>query len=649
MEKRTISASAKAKFFAGSLILPLSVLSLSGQAFSEQEESDIEEVLVSASLLPIAASRSANAITVIDSEQLKNRAAVSVSDLLRDIPGLAVSRSGVVGSQTQVRVRGTEANHLLVLIDGVEAGDPSQSDELNWATITASDIERIEVIRGPQSALRGSDAVAGVVNIITRSAKEPFSARFFAEAGSYGLHHSGITLGTKGDSTDLLLGASHLETDGENISRSGNEKDGYQNSSYRLKGSWTVNENLRLSTAGSYIHGMSEFDSDDDFDGLVEDQNKVSEFCNSTFRTQVDYQSSDGRYQHKLVYARAENINESYTDFTLGDVTSAIKDQYQYTGSVFWAGTSQRLSLLLEREEEDFQQRGEITSWGANPNQDRERDTDSVALEYRSDISGSMTFALSGRYDDNSEFDSAKTFRAEVVYQLNDTARLRSTFGTAVKNPTFSERFGKYTNFLGNPDLQPEESTSWELGVDRELAAGKLTVSATLFDAELENEINGFVFDAESGGFTSGNTDGISQRQGVELGASGVLSDNLSFSSAYTYTDSVESDGAGGFQDEIRRPRHTASVNISWQATDKLHINTNAQFSGGQTDEFFTFPSEIVKLDDYTLLNVNADYKATDKLDIYLRLDNLLDDQYEEVFGYRTLGFGANLGLRYSL
>ena len=143
------------------------------------DTTDIEEVLVSASLIPIAATRSANAITVIDSEQLKNRAALSVSDLLRDVPGLAVSRSGVQGSPDQIRVRGAEANHLLVLIDGVEANDPSQSDELNWGTLTAADIERIEVIRGPQSSMRGSDAMAGVVNIVTRSADQPFSAKAF--------------------------------------------------------------------------------------------------------------------------------------------------------------------------------------------------------------------------------------------------------------------------------------------------------------------------------------------------------------------------------------------------------------------------------------------------------------------------------------
>jgi vitamin B12 transporter len=136
------------------------------------------------------------------------------------------------------------------------------------------------------------------------------------------------------------------------------------------------------------------------------------------------------------------------------------------------------------------------------------------------------------------------------------------------------------------------------------------------------------------------------------LSAIGTLSDSLSLNAAYTYTDSVESDSAGGYVDEVRRPRHTASLNLSWQVMDNLHINTNAQFNGSQTDVFFPpwpTPSETVTLADYTLLNVNANYSASEKLDLYLRLDNLLDDDYEEVFGYQTLGFGASFGLRYSL
>ena len=612
-------------------------------------EAEIQEVLVSASLIPIAASRSANAITVIDSEQLKLRAALSVSDLLRDVPGLAVSRSGVQGSQTQIRARGSEANHLLVLIDGVEANDPSQSDELNWGTLSADDIERIEVIRGPQSSMRGSDAMAGVVNIVTRGAEQPFSAKLYTEAGSFSTQRYGFSVGANQDDFTVRLGVSDIQTDGDNISRSGDEKDGYENTSVNLKAGFAASESLTLSLSARQSDGMNEFDSDEDFDGFVEDQDRVSEFRNSTVGLQANYASADGRWQHKLLVAQSKHDNEAFADGVKGNETASTKDQYQYIGSMFWNDGSQRVSVLAEREEEDYRQRGPL-SWGLDPNQDRERDTDSVAIEYRSDVSDNLSVALSSRYDDNSEFDSANTYRVEAVYQLNDSARLRGAYGTAVKNPTFSERFGFYTNFIGNPDLEPEESTSWELGIDQQI--GDWNLSATLFDAELENEIDGFVYDAVNVGYTAANKEGLSQRQGAELTAGISIDDSLSINAAYTYTDSVESDGAGGYRDEVRRARHTASFNLSWQALDNLHINTNAQYNGSQLDQFFPpwpAPSEMVTLSDYTLLNINANYSASDRLDIYLRLDNLLDEDYEEVFGYQTLGFGASLGLRFDL
>ena len=612
-------------------------------------ETEIEEILVSASLVPIEANRSANAITVIDSEQLKNRAALSVSDLLRDVPGLAVSRSGVQGSATQIRARGAEANHLLVLIDGVEANDPSQSDELNWGILAADDIERIEVIRGPQSSMRGSDAIAGVVNIITRSASEPFSANLFREAGSFSTQRSGFNIGSKQGNFDIRLGVSDMQTDGENISRTGDEKDGYENTSINFKAGLQVSEAFRLSVAARHSEGMNEFDADGDFDGFVEDQDRVSEFRNSTMRLQADYLSADGRWQHKLVIAESSNDNEAFADGVLGNVTASTKDQYQYTGSMFWNNGAQRVSLLAEREEEDYQQRGPL-NWGMDPNQDRERDTDSLAIEYRGDLSDNLTFAASARSDDNSEFESASTYRVEAIYLVNNGLRLRTAYGTAVKNPTFSERFGFYTNFIGNPNLEPEESVSWELGIDKQM--GELALSATLFDAELENEIDGFVYDPATFAYTSGNKEGLSQRRGVELTASVAMSDSLAINAAYTYTDSTEADTAGNYTDEVRRARHMGSLNLAWQAMDNLQINTNAQYNGSQTDVYFPpwpTPAQTVTLDDYTLVNINANYSASDRLDIYLRLDNLLDDDYEEVFGYQTLGFAASLGLRLSL
>ncbi|MDG1081192.1 MAG: TonB-dependent receptor [Porticoccaceae bacterium] len=628
----------------------LSVLPFAAQGQTAQQ-TEIEEVLVSASLLPISASRSANAITVIDSKQLKNRAALSVSDLLRDVPGLAVSRSGVQGSATQIRVRGAEANHLLVLIDGVEANDPSQSDELNWGTLSAADIERIEVIRGPQSSLRGSDAMAGVVNIVTRRADRPLSVNLFSETGSFGTYHSGLSIGSKQGDFDGRLSVNHIETEGENISRTGSEKDGYRNTNINLNAGWTVSDELRLSVAARQSDGMNEFDADGDFDGLVDDQEKVSEFRNSTMRIQGDYVSADGRFQHKLVIAQSNNDNEAFDTGVLGTYTSSTKYQYQYVGSAFWDESSQRLSVLAEREEEDFQQRGAIDDYGIygiyDPNQDRERNTDSIAIEYRNDISDALSLAASARYDDNSEFDSANTVRVEAVYQLNDGTRLRSAYGTAIKNPTFTERFGFYTNFIGNPSLEPEESTSWELGIDQMLFDNSLTLSATLFDTELKNEINGSAVDPVTFGYTAVNKEGKSQRQGVELTAIGTLTNSLSLNAAYTYTDSVEwDDETGVYIDEVRRARHMASLNLSWQAMDNLHINTNVQHNGSQTDVVFP---DIVALDSYTLVNLNANFSATEKLDVYLRLDNLFDESYEEVFSYQTLGFGASLGVRFSL
>ena len=624
----------------------LAVSSFSAQVISDTN-AEIEEVLVSASLIPITASRSANAVTVIDRAQLRNRATVSLSNILRDVPGFSVSQVGVLGSQTQIRVRGAEANHLLVTIDGVEANDPSQGDEFSWGTLTASDIERIEIIRGPQSSLRGSDAVAGVVNIITRSA-EKSSVGLFLESGSWATHHSGFNIGHKQGDFDIRFGLSHIESEGDNIARTGDENDGYRNTTYNIRSGLKLSDQIDISFAARESDGMNQFDADNDFDGLIEDQDRVSEFENSTMRFQGDYSSKDGTWQHKVLISQSKSDNNAFADKAKGNVTASTKDQIQYIGSFTWDQGAQNIAALVEREKEDWMQRGEIT-WGVyDPNQDRERDTDSVAVEYRTDINDHLTLAASARHDDNSEFDSAKTYRAEAIYQLTEAIRLRGAVGTAVKNPTFTERFGFYTNFIGNPNLIPEESTSWELGADQLIMGGALTLSLTIFEAELENEIDGFVYDPATFAYTSSNINGTSERKGAELSAVGNISESMSLSAAYTYTDSTGDDAVR----EVRRPRHIASLNLGWQAAHNLHLNTNIQFTGEQTDVYFPpfpEPSQVVALSNHTLVNINLNYSATEKLEMYLKLENALNDNYEEVFGYQTLGFGASLGLRYSM
>ena len=619
-------------------------------ASAQQPDGDMENILVSASLLPITINRSANAITIIDRNEINNRAVVSASDLLRDVAGLAVSRSGAQGSQTQIRMRGGEANHLLVLVDGVEANNPAQSDEFNWGTLVAAHIERIEIIRGPQSSMLGSDAMAGVVNIITRSADQPLSANAFFETGGFNTQNNGISIGFKDGGFDMRLGVSDLQTDGENISRSGSEKDGYENTNLNLKSGWRASDQLRLTFAARQSDGMNEYDADSDFDSLIDDQDNVSKFRSATMQLKADYSSFNGHWQHQLSMAQSTNKNAEFNQRTPGTVTDSNKDQYRLVSSLLWDELNHRLSLLIEREEEEFQQRGPINDYGVfgiyDPNQSRSRDTDSLALEYRADISEKLTLAVSTRHDDNSEFNSSDTSRVEAIYQINDSVRLRSAYGTAIKNPTFTERFGFYTNFIGNPSLEPEESSNWELGIDQLFNQGGSTLSVTFFNSELENEIDGNFMDPVTFRYTSKNRQGLSKRQGMELTTVNKLNDAVSLNTSYTYTDSVESDGANRLVDEVRRARHIGSLNLSWQAMDSLHINANAQYNGSQMD--VVYPKNV-KLADYTVVNLSANYRATPNLDVYVRFDNLLNESYEEVFSYQTLGFSANVGVRYKL
>ena len=619
-----------------------------------QADNQIEEVLVSASLLPIAAARSANAITVIDSEQLKNRAAISVSDLLRDLPGLAVSRSGVQGSLTQIRVRGAEANHLLVLIDGVEVNDPSRSDELNWGTLTTSDIERIEVIRGPQSAMRGSDAMAGVVNIITRSADQPFSAKVFAESGSFSTNKLGISIGHKAEKYDVSLGVTELESAGDNIilNTGTNDNDGYKNTSINFKAGVDASDELRVTLSLSQSDGFSEYD-DEYADKIGTDfHNEFNDLLHSDFdrfssRVNAQYASADGKWSHKVSLSESqfENNNFKYTSdgvVVANGATESNRQDYQYVGSRLWEALDQQVSLLLERETEEYKQSGGWAT-GSDANKVVDRDTDSIALEYRVDPVDKLTLAVGARQDNNDTFEDANTWKFEGIYRLDESTRLRAASGTAIKNPTFTELYGIFSGFLSNPDLISEQSRSWELGVDKDLLDDRLEIKATYFNAKLKNEIGSkseCIENCTNDVWVTQpvNISGISRQKGLELTSSWLVSESFVLNASYTYTDSTQNG-----VDEIRRANNLGSLNLLWRAQDNLRVNVNAQHNGTQTD------IGGVILDAFTLVNVNANFNATDKLDLYLRLDNLFDEDYQEVFGYQTLGFGASFGLRYSL
>jgi vitamin B12 transporter len=334
-----------------------------------------------------------------------------------------------------------------------------------------------------------------------------------------------------------------------------------------------------------------------------------------------------------------DNFKDENSQSVSNGSTSSDKKNYQYIGSRFWQEKDQRLSLSLEHEQENFKQT-HIEDYyyaGVEGGKLVERAVDSVALEYRFDPIESLTLAASARHDDNDFFGKSNTQRLEAVFNQSDNLKLRGAWGTAIKNPTFTELYGIYSGFQSNPNLNPEESESWELGLDAVLSDDQVQFGVTYFNAQLTDEI-GSSCDA-NWVCTPVNINGISDRQGLELSSSFAVNESLLINAAYTYTDSED---PAGIEEQLRA-KHIGSVNAVWQVKSDTKVNLNIQHNGSQTDY------GPVKLDGFTVVNLNADYTASDKMNVYLSLTNLFDEDYQQVNGYETLGFGANLGVRYKL
>ena len=608
----------------------------------------IPQILVKASRLPVAADQAGSAVTVIDRSTIEASQAVFLTDLLRMTPALAVSRSGTFGSTSQVRIRGSEANQVLVVIDGVEVNDPSLGDEVDFAHLTTHAIERVEIVRGPQSALWGSDAVAGVINIVTRSADTGLGGAAFAEAGSFSTQHVGARIGHGGERHSVALDLSWLDTAGSNISRSGGEKDGYENFTANTKARYSISDAISVGTFLRSSRAEKDFDGIDFFvTGLPTDADARTEISQDFARLDADF--IRGRWTHKLALSLLETNNENFFNGVFGSRQAAEKRGVHWQTGLQWKNSS--LTLAVDHEEEDFSQRGTVGPFG-DPNQDQSMSNTGYVAEFRTLLGDRVSLSLGTRFDQNSDFEDVFTYRGTASYAVNAAWRLRASVGTGLKRPTFTDRFGFFADqFVGNPNLDAEESRGVEVGFDYRVA--KTLFEFGYFREKLEQEIDGFVFDPNSFLFTARNRDGESRRQGVEFAASGRPAEWFDWGISYSYVDADEPDGLGGQQREIRRPRHLGGFHIGVSALDeRATVRLSTAVSGEQLDLFFPpFPlaSERVSLSSFVLATLAAEYELGAHVRMVSRVENLLDEEYEEVLGFAQPGRGAYLGLRFDL
>ena len=579
-------------------------------------------------LRPIELDRITSSVSVLTAEDLVIRLSPNPADQLRAVPGVAISRSGGVGALTQVRMRGAEANHTLVLFEGIEISDPVNGDT-DFGLLTALPTGRIEVLRGAASSIHGSDAIGGVVSI---SAAREAGLSGFAEAGSFSTARGAIGL-----TGERFGGAvTGFTTDGVDASGTGGAKDGSEALSGFLNGNFDLGADWSLSLIGLARQTESQFDADTDFDGLLNDEDR---------RTEADQwlvggalTGATGPIGHTVRASFNEVDRDNFIDGDKADDSNGQRTKLAWLPSV--SAGMHSLTAIVDYEREQYD-RSDVQYGGAS-NASETFTSVGVGAEYRL-TAGAFDASGSARFDDNDgRFDDATTWRIGAGYAFEPiSGRIRASVGTGVKNPTFTELFGFFPgSFTGNPDLKPEESTSWEIGWEQ--TVGTFSYSATYFEADLENEI----FTAFNPDFTStaANRETDSERSGIELAARWQALDNLAFSGQATLFDSKDNNGA----DEIRVPESTASISADWLVNaDGFRLGAALDYVGEQGDsDFGPFPARAVSLDAYTLVSITAEYPITDRVALTLRGENVFDETATDVYGYNGPGAGVFVGLR---
>lgn len=605
---------------------------------------ELEAVVIADGLTSVELKKSGRAVTVITGEEMEKNGIQYVSDALRQVPGFAMSRTGPAGGKTQARVRGAEGNHVLVVIDGVKANNTGEG-EFDFGSLAAEDIERIEILRGPQSTFWGANAMSGVVNIVTRKG-ERGSVRSAArtEVGTDGTVLGGLSTRGGGENFDYSLSGTLRRSQGFNISDIGNEDDGDRNGT--LNGTFSIDLSPDTKVDGTlrYVGRRNDVDPQADDTAMTYDADDYVE--NRQFFGSIGLTNTalDGaltqkarlsgndihRFNHSDKYGDSWDDGNRYNatyqaSYRYDDVENQV---HQFTAGYEW----QRETFSPSHLAETFA-----------------RNAHSLIGEYRGEFFDQLFLNAGARQDWNDAFSDAATWTVSAAWQVPDIeTRLHASVGTGVTNPNFTEQFGYFPgSFIGNPDLKPEESFGWDIGVEKSFLDGGLVVDVTYFNQNLENEI-ATVYDQN---FMSSpiNRSGESRRQGVEVSATVDFFNGLTMTGAYTYTDASEQTVAGGPRlAEVRRPRHTGSLNAAYVFHDnRARVFAEAVFNGKMADDaYIGFMPRRVTLAGYTVVNVGGSFKVNETVEVFGRIDNLFDRDYQEVYGYNTPGLTAFAGMK---
>jgi vitamin B12 transporter len=607
-----------------------------------------ETIVVTASLEPVQAESSPASVTVIDQRRMEALGAPLVSDFARLAPGVSVAVSGAQGSLTQIRIRGAEANHSLLFVDGIAFNDPASGNEARFETIAADGLSRMEVVRGPQSALWGSEALGGVIAV---EGADPFSGDRLDASGEYGsrdFHRGHVGLVAGGGEAGVAASVTGLRSDGIDIFGGGaGDRDGFGNVAARLKAAIRPGGDGEVGVVGHYIRATSQFDGTpaplfrraDTLDSSRSELGAVRAWARLGLGEDSAWSAElDGQYLH----SSNRNLNGAIP------LNRTLADRLRIGGKLvrrFTAGNARHMLIAAaEREEESFAALDQAVFFA--PDQRRTRGRTAYVGEWRAQWGWALSTDLAVRHDDFNRFENSTNLRAAVIGRPLDGLRLHAAYGEGIAQPTFFDLYGfDPTSFIGNPELRPERSKGLEAGIAWERR--RLVLSATAFSNRLSDEI---VEDFGTFPFTVRNASGKSRRRGVEASAEVRPAAGLRVSANYTWLDARERRvGAAGRSAEPRRPKHSANLAGDW-TSGRLVMGASLSYVGKRGDsDFDSFPAIPVTLGEYVLANLRVAYRLSEEIELFGRVENAAGSDYREVFGYNSQGRSVHAGLRVRL
>ena len=594
-----------------------------------------DDVALTADRMDAPRSTTGSSITVITREKIARTGQTSLLNVLRTVPGLSVVQSGGPGQQSSVFMRGANSNHTKVLMDGIPINDPSANRAFDFSNMTVDNIERIEVIRGPQSTLYGSDAIGGVINIITRRGNGPTSVVVSGLGGSFDTWNSSASISGSGDVFYYSFGGSYFEIDGFSTAARppGNaEDDGYLSNTFSGRGGAVV-EDFDVDYVFRYTEAAVQFDPI--IGGVPRDGSDSSKFEAFYMRLQLRKLAFEDNLEQKVGFNYVNyNRHSTLTGFAQNFYGDTRKVDYQANLTVYQDG---EMTDVLTGGVEYLQEDSLTANTFAPTPAMRTLNDRAGYVQNRLQLGERLSLTVGTRWDYYSTAGSAKTYRATSRYLLpDDLTAIHGSIGTGFHAPSMNQLFG----FGGNTTLRPEESKGWEIGAERTFLDGMLTVDATYFRNDFSNLI---VFDFTD--FLLKNVD-TATTTGIELTSALAVSDQTNVFANYTYTDSTGRDPNSGVVTLLlRRPRNSFSVGVDHTfMDDRANVYFALTRVGQRTDVAPTFGNPPILLDDYIVGNLAFRYRVTDDVKLIARVDNVFDEDYEPVNGFQSARVSAYAG-----